>query len=77
MSHCKVSVCEHGHQFCQRHITKTLKEITGSLKLRVIDQIDLEIFQLVKGANDSCMQFLKKEMSFSSLIFLSKGQTVL
>lgn len=26
----------------------------------------LEIFQLVNGANDSCMQFLKKEMSFNS-----------
>lgn len=49
------------------------KLVQFCLKPRVIDRIDLENCQLVKGANDSCMQFLKKEMRFNScLIFLSK-----
>lgn len=63
MSHCEVKVSVNMFISFVRDIAKTLKEITAvlCLKLRVIDQIDLEIFQLVKGANDSCMQFLKKE----------------
>lgn len=42
----------------------------------VVDQTELELFQLVIGANDSSVPFSKEEMSVCSLTSLSESQAV-